>query len=179
MNALDLARLQFAVTTSVHFLFVLVTLGLVTALVIMQARWTLGRRPADGRWYDPSPLLWAAALVPLCAAYGANLLRLRLPATSAPRAASLVPRRARLAALLVASSVAIGALPLMAGVARGYELGHGSRTGPTLRTHTAGAGDPAGAARGAAAVLVAVPRPGRPALRVVLLMPPDTGAAGA
>ena len=35
-NALDLARLQFAVTTATHFLFVLLTLGLVTHVAILQ-----------------------------------------------------------------------------------------------------------------------------------------------
>src|SRR5439155_6844130 len=40
-NALGLARLQFAVTTATHFLFVLLTLGLVTHVAILQTRWTL------------------------------------------------------------------------------------------------------------------------------------------
>src|SRR6266536_1444811 len=35
----DLARLEFAVTASVHFLFVLLTLGLVTLVAIMQTRY--------------------------------------------------------------------------------------------------------------------------------------------
>ncbi|MEU4249129.1 cytochrome ubiquinol oxidase subunit I [Amycolatopsis sp. NPDC026612] len=42
MNALPIARLQFATTTSFHFLFVLLTLGLVTLVAVMQTRWTLG-----------------------------------------------------------------------------------------------------------------------------------------
>ncbi|MEV6832462.1 cytochrome ubiquinol oxidase subunit I [Amycolatopsis sp. NPDC051102] len=45
MNALPVARLQFATTTSFHFLFVLLTLGLVTLVAVMQTRWTLGGRP--------------------------------------------------------------------------------------------------------------------------------------
>ncbi|MGC4819479.1 cytochrome ubiquinol oxidase subunit I [Micromonospora sp. DT63] len=41
MDTLLLARLQFATTTSIHFLFVVVTLGLVTLLVGMQTAWVL------------------------------------------------------------------------------------------------------------------------------------------
>lgn len=49
MSTLDLARLQFAVTTSFHFLFVLLTLGLVTLIVVMQTRFTLTRAPVHER----------------------------------------------------------------------------------------------------------------------------------
>ncbi|MEO6091078.1 MAG: cytochrome ubiquinol oxidase subunit I [Umezawaea sp.] len=45
MDTLDLARAQFATTTSFHFLFVLLTLGLVTLVAVMQTRSTLGGRP--------------------------------------------------------------------------------------------------------------------------------------
>jgi cytochrome d ubiquinol oxidase subunit I len=45
MNALPIARLQFATTTSFHFLFVLLTLGLVTLVAVMQTRATVGGRP--------------------------------------------------------------------------------------------------------------------------------------
>ncbi|MEV6874155.1 cytochrome ubiquinol oxidase subunit I [Amycolatopsis sp. NPDC051128] len=45
MDALPIARLQFATTTSFHFLFVLLTLGLVTLVAVMQTRWTLGGKP--------------------------------------------------------------------------------------------------------------------------------------
>ncbi|MXM68590.1 cytochrome ubiquinol oxidase subunit I [Streptomyces sp. HUCO-GS316] len=38
MNAVDLARLQFAVTATLHFLFVAVTLGLVTVVALTQTR---------------------------------------------------------------------------------------------------------------------------------------------
>ncbi|MEU5691523.1 cytochrome ubiquinol oxidase subunit I [Actinosynnema sp. NPDC020468] len=41
MDALGLARLQFALTTSFHFLFVLLTIGLVTVVAVMQTRATL------------------------------------------------------------------------------------------------------------------------------------------
>lgn len=47
MDTLLLARLQFAMTASVHFLFVAVTLGLVTLLVGMQTTWVLTGNP---RW---------------------------------------------------------------------------------------------------------------------------------
>ncbi|MGD3111887.1 cytochrome ubiquinol oxidase subunit I [Streptomyces sp. YGL11-2] len=38
MNVVDLARLQFATTTTLHFLFVALTLGLVTIVAMMQTR---------------------------------------------------------------------------------------------------------------------------------------------
>ncbi|MFF5177404.1 cytochrome ubiquinol oxidase subunit I [Micromonospora sp. NPDC000316] len=47
MDTLLIARLQFATTTSIHFLFVVVTLGLVTLLVGMQTAWVLTGNP---RW---------------------------------------------------------------------------------------------------------------------------------
>jgi cytochrome d ubiquinol oxidase subunit I len=49
MSAADLARLQFALTTSFHFLFVLLTLGLVTLLVIMQTRYAITGAPVHER----------------------------------------------------------------------------------------------------------------------------------
>ncbi|WP_431885870.1 cytochrome ubiquinol oxidase subunit I [Micromonospora wenchangensis] len=47
MDTLLLARLQFATTTSIHFLFVAVTLGLVTLLVGLQTTWVL---TGDPKW---------------------------------------------------------------------------------------------------------------------------------
>ncbi|MEU8296625.1 cytochrome ubiquinol oxidase subunit I [Micromonospora sp. NPDC048909] len=41
MDTLLIARLQFAATTSIHFLFVAVTLGLVTLLVGLQTAWVI------------------------------------------------------------------------------------------------------------------------------------------
>ncbi|MFG1952768.1 cytochrome ubiquinol oxidase subunit I [Micromonospora sp. NPDC048830] len=49
MDPLLLARLQFATTTSVHFLFVVVTLGLVTLLVGLQTAWVVTGNPAYER----------------------------------------------------------------------------------------------------------------------------------
>jgi cytochrome bd ubiquinol oxidase subunit I len=49
MSTLDLARLQFAVTTSFHFLFVLLTLGLVSLVVLMQTKFTLTGNPVHER----------------------------------------------------------------------------------------------------------------------------------
>ncbi|WP_433268591.1 cytochrome ubiquinol oxidase subunit I [Actinosynnema sp. CS-041913] len=49
MDALGLARLQFAVTTSFHFLFVLLTLGLVTLVAVMQTRAALTGNPVHTR----------------------------------------------------------------------------------------------------------------------------------
>ncbi|BCJ58629.1 cytochrome ubiquinol oxidase subunit I [Micromonospora endophytica] len=45
MDTLLLARLQFAATASVHFLFVAVTLGLVTVLVGLQTAWVVTGNP--------------------------------------------------------------------------------------------------------------------------------------
>ncbi len=45
MDALPIARLQFATTTSFHFLFVLLTLGLVTLVAVMQTRSAIGGKP--------------------------------------------------------------------------------------------------------------------------------------
>jgi len=49
MDSLLIARLQFATTASIHFLFVLVTLGLVTLLVCLQTIGFLTRRPVYER----------------------------------------------------------------------------------------------------------------------------------
>lgn len=45
MNAAELARLQFAVTAGLHFLFVALTLGLVTVVAVTQTRATLSGDP--------------------------------------------------------------------------------------------------------------------------------------
>jgi cytochrome d ubiquinol oxidase subunit I len=45
MDPLLIARLQFATTTSIHFLFVIVTLGLVTLLVYLQTAWVITKNP--------------------------------------------------------------------------------------------------------------------------------------
>ncbi|MDA0633262.1 cytochrome ubiquinol oxidase subunit I [Nonomuraea sp. MCN248] len=45
MDTLDLARLQFALTAGAHFLFVALTLGLVTLVAVIQTRATIGRSP--------------------------------------------------------------------------------------------------------------------------------------
>ncbi|MEV0383969.1 cytochrome ubiquinol oxidase subunit I [Nonomuraea sp. NPDC050643] len=49
MNALDLARTQFAVTGSLHFLFVVLTLGLAPLVAIMHTRWALSGKPLRER----------------------------------------------------------------------------------------------------------------------------------
>ncbi|HEY6595159.1 MAG TPA: cytochrome ubiquinol oxidase subunit I, partial [Asanoa sp.] len=49
MSALELARLQFATAASIHFLFVLVTLGLVTLLVYLQSAWFVTGKPVYER----------------------------------------------------------------------------------------------------------------------------------
>jgi cytochrome d ubiquinol oxidase subunit I len=49
VDPLLIARLQFATTTSIHFLFVLVTLGLVTLLVGLQTAWVVTGNPVYER----------------------------------------------------------------------------------------------------------------------------------
>lgn len=49
MSVLDIARLQFATTTIFHFLFVLLTLGLVTLLVVLQTAWLITKKPVYER----------------------------------------------------------------------------------------------------------------------------------
>ncbi|MEV4020129.1 cytochrome ubiquinol oxidase subunit I [Nonomuraea angiospora] len=45
MDVLELARTQFAVTGSLHFLFVVLTLGLAPLVAIMNTRWVLSGKP--------------------------------------------------------------------------------------------------------------------------------------
>ncbi|MET0135446.1 MAG: cytochrome ubiquinol oxidase subunit I [Kibdelosporangium sp.] len=45
MEPVTVARLQFATTASLHFLFVLLTLGLATMVAVLQTRHTLGGKP--------------------------------------------------------------------------------------------------------------------------------------
>lgn len=47
MDVLDLARTQFAVTSGLHFLFVVLTLGLAPLVAIMHTRWALSGRPMN------------------------------------------------------------------------------------------------------------------------------------
>ena len=49
MNAVDLARWQFAITTVYHFLFVPVTIGLSAVVAWYHGRWVRHHRPADLR----------------------------------------------------------------------------------------------------------------------------------
>ncbi len=49
MDVLDLARLQFAVTGSLHFLFVALTLGLAPLVAIMHTRYAITGRPVHER----------------------------------------------------------------------------------------------------------------------------------
>ncbi|MFG3439533.1 cytochrome ubiquinol oxidase subunit I [Nonomuraea sp. NPDC047897] len=49
MDVLDLARLQFAATGSLHFLFVMVTLGLAPMVAITHTRWVRSGDPAHER----------------------------------------------------------------------------------------------------------------------------------
>ncbi|RSM86954.1 cytochrome ubiquinol oxidase subunit I [Kibdelosporangium aridum] len=49
MDLVPIARLQFATTTSLHFLFVLLTLGLAPLVAAMQTRYTVSRKPVHQR----------------------------------------------------------------------------------------------------------------------------------
>ncbi|MGW0804544.1 cytochrome ubiquinol oxidase subunit I [Nonomuraea sp. NPDC002799] len=49
MNVLELARTQFAVTGSLHFLFVVLTLGLAPLVALMHTRWVLSGNPLHER----------------------------------------------------------------------------------------------------------------------------------
>ncbi|MGJ6961933.1 cytochrome ubiquinol oxidase subunit I [Streptosporangium sp. G11] len=49
MNVLDLARTQFAVTGSLHFLFVVLTLGLAPLIAIMHTRYAVTGKPVHER----------------------------------------------------------------------------------------------------------------------------------
>ncbi|TYB51800.1 cytochrome ubiquinol oxidase subunit I [Nonomuraea sp. PA05] len=49
MDALDLARLQFGITTSLHFLFVALTLGLAPLIAFLQTLWVVRGNPLHER----------------------------------------------------------------------------------------------------------------------------------
>ncbi|MEV0828571.1 cytochrome ubiquinol oxidase subunit I [Nonomuraea rubra] len=49
MNALDLARLEFGITTSLHFLFVALTLGLAPLIAFLQTLWVVRGNPLHER----------------------------------------------------------------------------------------------------------------------------------
>lgn len=59
MSVEEIARLQFATTTIFHFLFVLVTLGLVTLLVILQTAWAISGKDS----YDRQARFWGRLYV--------------------------------------------------------------------------------------------------------------------
>ena len=59
MSALEYARLQFGATASLHFLFVMLTLGLVVLVAIMQTRFVTTGNPVYGRMARFWGLLYA------------------------------------------------------------------------------------------------------------------------
>lgn len=63
MDALNLARLQFGLTTSIHWLFVLVTLGLLSALLYFQTRATLSRNQEKRELYFRMTRFWGLMYV--------------------------------------------------------------------------------------------------------------------
>ena len=56
MNALDLARWQFGITTVYHFLFVPLTIGTAMLVAIMQTAWY---RTGDEKWLKATKLAGA------------------------------------------------------------------------------------------------------------------------
>ena len=48
MNALDVSRWQFGITTVYHFIFVPLTIGLAPLIAVMQTAWVVTRNAA---WY--------------------------------------------------------------------------------------------------------------------------------
>lgn len=59
MSALEYARLQFGLTASLHFLFVMLTLGLVVLVAVMQTRYVVSGNPVYGRMARFWGLLYA------------------------------------------------------------------------------------------------------------------------
>jgi cytochrome d ubiquinol oxidase subunit I len=59
VTVLEIARLQFATTTIFHFLFVLLTLGLVTLLVVLQTTWAITKKPM----YERQTRFWGRLYV--------------------------------------------------------------------------------------------------------------------
>lgn len=49
MSSVDLARLQFAATTGIHWLFVILTMGLVPLVAVMHTRAAYTRDPPAER----------------------------------------------------------------------------------------------------------------------------------
>lgn len=58
MHVLDLARLQFASTTSIHWLFVILTMGLAPLVAVMHTRAALARDPERRAVWHRMTLFW-------------------------------------------------------------------------------------------------------------------------
>ncbi|AEB44724.1 cytochrome ubiquinol oxidase subunit I [Micromonospora maris] len=67
MDAVEISRLQFAVTGSVHYLFVTLSLGLVLFVVAFQTLWTIRKNPA----YERMTKFWGRLYV---INYGAGII---------------------------------------------------------------------------------------------------------
>ncbi|MQA83716.1 MAG: cytochrome ubiquinol oxidase subunit I [Streptosporangiales bacterium] len=63
MDVLELARLQLAVTTSLHWLFVLLTLGLAPLVAVLQTRAVLARDPARSALLERMTKFWGQIYV--------------------------------------------------------------------------------------------------------------------
>ncbi len=63
MSAADLARLQFAATTGIHWLFVILTMGLVPLVAIMHTRAALSRDPATRATWERMTRFWGQLYV--------------------------------------------------------------------------------------------------------------------
>jgi cytochrome d ubiquinol oxidase subunit II len=107
MDPLLLARLQVATTASIHFLFVVLTLGLVTLLVGLQGV------PAHSAGYRHIATAFvavsAATVIALVAVHGATFLALRLGAGEAEHFAQLGRRLVVMALGVTGAAVVVGA----------------------------------------------------------------------
>ncbi|MEU9673595.1 MULTISPECIES: cytochrome ubiquinol oxidase subunit I [Streptomyces] len=63
MSAADLARLQFAATTGIHWLFVILTMGLVPLIAIMHTRAAFTRDPAERAVRERMTRFWGQLYV--------------------------------------------------------------------------------------------------------------------
>lgn len=72
MSSLDLARIQFALTTLFHFLFVPVTIGLAWLVAIMQTAW---RRTGNPDWYRLTRFFGKILLINVAIGVGTGIVQ--------------------------------------------------------------------------------------------------------
>jgi len=72
MSSLDLARIQFALTTLFHFVFVPVTIGLAWLVAIMQTAW---RRTGNPEWYRLTRFFGKLLLINVAIGVGTGIVQ--------------------------------------------------------------------------------------------------------